>query len=443
MVDYSHQGSVSTGIYTGLWEDERPKHYRQGIAKIFPNGMMPLTALTSFGRTEKVNDPEFSFWEEDLAQSDVAIGGIFTNAILDAAYASGAVAGTTLYIQFTDNANGSYSKQFRAGHTVLIVNDADYNVQKRAQILSVVSINSTSAYIAVKMLQDDNSSGNKLDTANYCMIIGNANPELGVRPDAIVNRPRKLFNYTQIFRDSLSLSRTVMSTHLRTEDAYKKSKKDALEQHGLAMEKSLIWGYPYETTGTNGQPMRFSAGLFYWTETNAPSDNIDDYRLNSSYAGKTWIDKEGGMKWLNDRLEKIFRYGRPEKLAVCGSGALLGINEIVQNNGQFNFTTKTIGYGTQIIQWTTPFGVIYLKTHPLFSYISAFRNTMLLLEPENIKTRVITESHFKPDGSMDKSDTDGKDGKEEEFLGELGWEFVNSKSNGILYGVGLNNVLAQ
>lgn len=441
MTAYPHAGSLSTGFYVGKWSDQRPTSYRETIAKLYPNGSMPLTGLISRNPKEKVTDPTFNWWEQDFASRQVTVTGVYTNVACTTAYTSGGAVGSSLYVAFTDDNDGSYSKQFRAGQMVILLNSADYNVQKRAYVTAVVKSSATTAYCVARLIQADNSSGNTLSTANTMLIIGNTNPELGERPTEITYRPVKRTNYTQIFRNSLSISRTLQKTKLRTGSEYEHAKAEALEQHGLDMESALLWGYPYETTGSNGKPMRTTGGLFYWASTYAPSSHIDDYVLNTDYAGKDWTDAKGGLKWLNERLEILFRYGRSEKMAVCGSGALLALNELAMTTGQITLAPKDIAFGTSVIRWITPVGNIYLKTHPLMSYEATFRNTMLILEPENIKIRYIDDTFFKSDKTERESDSDGKDGKEEEFLTELGFEFKSAKTFGILYGVGSNNVL--
>ena|SRR3990167_5483722 len=52
---------------TGDWAtDERPKNFREYILWRRPNGSAPLTALLSKMKSEKVDDPEYAWWEEEL-----------------------------------------------------------------------------------------------------------------------------------------------------------------------------------------------------------------------------------------------------------------------------------------------------------------------------------------------------------------------------------------
>jgi len=44
--------------------DERPKNFREFILFRNPNGSAPITALMAKARSESVDDPEFSWWDE-------------------------------------------------------------------------------------------------------------------------------------------------------------------------------------------------------------------------------------------------------------------------------------------------------------------------------------------------------------------------------------------
>jgi hypothetical protein len=142
---------------------------------------------------------------------------------------------------------------------------------------------------------------------------------------------------------------------------------------------------------------------------------------------------------MSEELEVIFRYGRNSKLGLCGSGALLGLNKLAKAGATFQMTSATIAYGTKITEWVTPFGVLNLVTAPLMSHDPIFRNTIYVLEPENIKWRYIDDTFFKADDTERKSDDTGKDGREEEWLTEGGFEFRHAKTMGIMHNVGVES----
>jgi hypothetical protein len=304
----------------------------------------------------------------------------------------------------------------------------------------------------VKLLEaDDNSTqSHTLANADVCLVIGNINEEGAPMPSALAYDPTKFNNYTQIFRTPLSITRTARLTRLRTGDAYKEMKREALELHGIEMEKAFLFGIPTEGTGTLGKPERTTAGIKYFIQSGAAA-NVDDFRLNSTYTGKDWTDAGGGEEWFDSMLEVLFRYGKGEKLALCGSGAVAGINKLAKAGAQYTIQTGTGAYGIKVMEWITPFGTVYLKIHPLLSQEATTRNSMILLEPENLIYRYITDTTFFGEATTGTASpgslqTAGgtyarKDGTDEEFLTECGLELHHPATFMYLDGVGGDNIV--
>ena len=258
----------------------------------------------------------------------------------------------------------SLADRIRVGHQVLMRDQSDYSVDVVGKVTAVV-MNGSSSYAAVKLLEDDdNSSSHDLSDCDHLKVIGNINPEGGEMPPAIMLNPTKVYNYTQIFRNSLALTTTAIATQHRTENDYLKAKRECLEMHGIEMENAFLWGIPTENTGDNGKPERTTGGMIWFIRQNA-SSNCEDYTTNSTYSGQGRTT--GGEDWFKAMLEQIFRYGSNEKLALVGSGALLGIDKLAMTGGQVNLAPAQKTYGMQILTWYTPFGVLHMKTHPLFS----------------------------------------------------------------------------
>ncbi len=378
------------------------------------------------------------WWTKLLPTQAATITGVYTDSGLTAAYASGGVAGDSLYFKMAS----TDLIHFRVGHTVLLRDASDYTVDVVGKVTARTS-NGTSSSIAVKLLEaDDNSSySHDLSDCDKAMVIGSVNAEGAAMPTGLSYDPDKLYNYTQIFRTPLSITRTARKTKLRTGDAYKEMKREALELHGIEMEKAFLFGIPYEGTGDNGKPERTTEGLLTCLRTNN-SSGISDFQLDATYHGKNWLDDGGGEDWLMSYLETAFRYGRQEKLAVCGTGALLGVNKLAQANAHFTMTSTTKAYGINVTEWVTPFGVINLKTHPLFNIEATLRNSMLIFEPENCVYRYIDDTQFYAEGEAKAAaGTQGGriDGTQEEFLTECGLEYHHPYTAAFLNGVGLNH----
>jgi len=421
---------------TGDWtvEGQRPKNWREAVLYLYPNGMAPLTALLSKMGSEKVDDPEFNWYTKTLSQQAAAITGIYTNSGLSVAYTSGGVAGDTLYVRMS----AADASEIRDGHQVLFRDAASTTVDKNAKVVDVVSAGANS-YAAVKLLEDDNGSGADISDADRLLIVGSINAEGAAMPDAISYDPVKMYNLTQIFRTPLEITRTAKLTRLRTGDAYKELKREALEYHSIEMEKSFLWGIRSENTGTNGKPERTTQGLIPTIRTHAPSNCVRyaTWAAAQPTPPANWM--AGGDEFLDTMLEQVFRYGGRERLAFCGSGALLGINRLVKNSGQFEFNPSTKAFGIQVTEWITAFGKINLITHPLFSYEPTNRNTMVLFEPQHLKYRFITDTTFYADGEQKNTGYSRRDGLKEEFLTECGLEYHFPSNWAYLSGIGLDS----
>ena len=418
----------------GDWAtDQRPLNWREMILHEFPNGMAPLTAMLSMMPSETVDDPQFHWWTKSLASQGGAVTDVYNNSAMTTSYTSGGVAGDIQYVSVLL----AVAKEFRAGHVVLLRDASDLTVDLVAKVESVTLAGAVSK-IAVTLLEaDNNSSSNDMSEVDTILIIGNMNAEGALIPDAISYDPTKHTNYTQIFRTALNITDTARNTHLRTGDGYKELKRECLELHSIEMEKAFLWGIKTENT-VGSQPERTTQGLIPGIKANA-SANVFTYTSDSSFSGQTWI--QGGETWIDESLEVIFRRGKPEKMAFVGSGAMLGISRLAKTYGSIQLTPKTTDYGIAITTWITPFGVIHLKTHPLFSHEATNRNQMVVFEPSLLKYRYVQnrDTHFVSDKRRRENTNNGRDGTNEEFKTEAGLEQHHFAAAGILQGLNTLN----
>jgi len=421
---------------TGDWAtDERPKSWREGILYLYPNGSAPLTGLLSKLKEEVVTDPEFSWWTKLLPAQGGAVTDLYTDATLLTAYVTGATTGTVLYAKVAE----AVASEFRIGHQALLRVSTNLNVDVNAKVTGVTKAGANS-YISVRLLEaDDNGAGTTLGSCDTILIIGNINAEGAPIPDAIAYNPDKWFNFTQIFRTPLDITRTARKTKLRTEEAYKEAKRESLELHSIEMEKAFFWGIRTENVGVNGKPERTTMGLIQAIKTGAPG-NVFNYATDPDYNGDTWVTS--GEEWLDTVLEIAFRYGGSEKMAFAGSGAILGLNRLAKMSGQINITPMTTSYGLKVMQWVTPFGTINLMTHPLFSYELTTRNAMVIVDTSMLNYRYIDDTTFMGMDTNKVSPSHERiDGTKEEWLTECGLEYHHPLKFAYLMNVGKDNTL--
>ena len=405
-------GLFGVGSYVA---DERPKDWKEGISYLYPNGMAPLTALLSKMQSERATDPEFYWWTQVLASQRVA--GSMVTAVNGSTGATGVgAASATVYFKPTTAAEIT---NFRVGHQVMIrtAGSGAFTANYATDCLGkVTAVGSTT--ISIFIYATDSCSN--LALIDSCIVVGNVNAEGAAMPGAISYDPAKFYNKTQIWRTPLNITRTARQTSVRTKDKYARMKKEALEMHSIEMEKTFIYGVQNEITGSNGQPERSTDGLLKMIKTQAPG-NVDSYKTTSAVsASTTW--QNGGEVWIDTILELVFRYGDPERMGLCGNGVIMAINSLLKQKAQWKFEVTTGRYGMKALEWETPFGTIFLKSHPLLNMDPMERNTLIVIDPSDICYRFIQDTTFY--GMNDKQTTSqGRiDGTTEEYLTEAGLE---------------------
>lgn len=421
-------GMKGTGEFA---TDERPKDWRTGILYEYPNGVAPLTAIISMMKSNKAEDYEFNWWTKTLPEETAAVTGIFTDSALTAAYTIAALSeGSYLYLKMTE----ADVEKFRPGLVVHFTDISDTSKKGYGKITQLVK-NGANSYLAVKTIKDIAASG--ATGIDFVRIIGNINAQGASRPESMLNKPVKYSNFTQIFRDPLSLTRTAIQTKLRTVESRMEARREALEFHAIRMERAFIDGVAYEGIGDNGKPETATRGIIPFIEDQAP-DNVDSFTRNASFTG-TWLAQ--GKAFLDEKLELIFRFGDTEKLALVGSGALAAFNTLAESLGTINLVPRQVDYGLQVVEWVTPHGILYLMSDPLFTQDITRRNSMLVIEPNKLVFRYIQDTIFKSDveyDNMEASDL-GTDGTEEEFLTEAGLECHFPNHMGFLEDLGVDN----
>jgi len=409
----------------GDWAaDQRPKHWREMILYLYPNGSAPLTAMLSKMKSQKVSDPEYNWWTKNLASQSTAVSAVYGPSSDTGVNDAGATAGQFIWVDVTS------STEFRVGHQVLLRDASVVSSDCNAKVVEITS----ATKIKTKLLEDDPADPSAWDTI---MVIGSINAEGAGIPDALAYDPVKYYNYTQIFRTSLDITRTARKTRLRTGDQYKEMKRECLELHSIEMEKAFFHGIKSENTGSNSKPERTSQGIISFIKEHAAANVFNYTAADDSVASSAaWITS--GENYLDVNLEKVFRHGSQEKVAFCGSGAVLGINQLAKKAGQVQLRPRDGAYGLKVVEWLTPFGTLMLKTHPLFSYEATNRNRMVVVDPEKIQFNYIDDTFFKKDDQVKKGGSyGGLDATKEEFLTEGGLEMHHPLCHGIFDGVGL------
>ena len=377
------RGTLNWGV------DERPKNFREMILWRNPNGSAPLTALMARMKSESVNDPEFSWWEEEL------------NAIRVTMNATGASATSTA---FGLTAGGL---DLVPGD-ILLVEKAETATYDN-ELVEVSSVTSDTA-IVVKRGAANTTAANTGVSANLTKI-GNVYEEGSNSPDTSTRNPTKFTNYCQIFKTAYSITETAKLTYARTGDPLKNDKKRKMFDHSVAMEYAWMFGVSYEdTSGT--EPKRFTGGLREKITSNVKiyttSPTEDDF-LDQTY--------------------KVFDYDAGtagnERIVFAGNGFLNNLNKLARNSSstRINFDGSLKAYGMQLQRWILPQGTLYVRTHPLMNTHTRFTNSAFIIDPSAIIYRYMRDT--KMYDNIQSNDADTQKGQ---WLTEAGLEIRHEKT---------------
>lgn len=371
---------------TGDWAtDERPKNFREMILWRQPNGMAPLTALLSKMASESVDDPEFNWWEEQLNSVRLNLNGVMNTVT------------TTVVIVDADALN-------LVPGDLLLVETSD------ATTVEIVRVNGVASDTTFDVIRAQaGTSAAAIPDNTYLTRIGSVFSEGSTSPSVSARNPTKRTNYLQIFKTAYEITRTASKTRTRTGDPIKNDKKRRMFDHAVNMELAFMFGKPYETTGTNGKPLRMTGGLRHFISSNVTVFSTTPTETTFLNAVTPVFDFDGGAG--------------NERIIFAGNGALTSLNKLAKSGMQVRTDEVVKLYGMQLQRWIVPQGTFLLKTHPLMNTHGRYTNSMFVLDPSALKYRYLTDTTFQD--NIQANDADEIKGQ---WLTECGLEIRHERT---------------
>ena len=372
---------------TGDWAtDERPKNFREMILWRNPNGQAPLTALMSKMSSESVNDPEFNWWEEQLASVRVRVNGVITTTSV-----------TSIVVD-------SGALQLVVGD-VLLIETSDAST---AEIAIVAGVASDTAFDVTRAQAGTSAAAIADDT--YITKVSNVFAEGTTSPTVTSRNPTKVTNYCQIFKTAYEITNTAKETKTRTGDALKNDRKRKMFDHSISLEFAFMFGKSYETTGANGKPKRFTGGLRSFITTNATV-------FSTTPTETTFLNAITG----------VFDYNGSgagnERLIFAGNGALTSLNKLAKAGMQVRSDEVVKLYGMSLQRWVVPQGTFLIKTHPLMNTHGRYTNSMFVIDPSAIIYRYLRDT--REERNIQAPDADEEKGQ---WLTEAGLEIHHERT---------------
>lgn len=320
-------GLISTA---NLPTDLAKKSFSAMITRLMPNGTAPLFGLTALLKDETAANIEHGYFTKTM---------IFPVAVLNGAIADGTT--TVFTVQSTaDIVVGDELRADTTGEIVLVTSvpsSTQLVVQRGVGTVAAAAIGDT-----VSLYQ-----------------IGNAFEEGSVRPQAVAIIATRYVNYTQIFRNSWAVSKTLAAMPMIAGDGLvAESKGDCASLHALAIEKALFFGQKFIGT-RNGQPFHTMEGIVARVTAAAPSNIV------TLGATTNWTQFEAA---LDPTLQTVTdpKTGNIRTMFVGGTARRV-IHNIARLNSTYMIETMISSWGLQIDTIRAPRGTFEIIEHPLFN----------------------------------------------------------------------------
>lgn len=369
---------------TGDWgTDERPKNFREGILRYNPNGVAPIFALTAKAGKKSVDDPEFAWWNEG-------------NTIIRLQSAASHAAGVTLIVVDTADptsttmaANYGNALNLKEGDLLLVEPVTD-NATFDHELIQVTGVLSATQFTVTRGVGGTTAATIANDA--WLLHIGSSYAEGTGVPRSTSRNPIKFSNYIQIFKDTYELTGTADKTKTRTNNNYSEDKKRKMWKHSEGIEQAILFGRKHETTGDNGKPLRFMGGL----RSFIPAANVTVFA--TAPTPFTFMDA----------ISPIFEFDTgagDQRMAFAGQGALIALSKIFSQEVSYNVNDTVKVYGMEFNKFIMPGGTLLIKSHPLLSRNTLYRNSMFIVDFDAIKYVTMKE---RPDGKV-KDDVQAED----------------------------------
>jgi hypothetical protein len=391
----------------------RFQSHRREVFYFYPNGAAPLMGLLSLMKDQAIDDPRHNWNEKRLSENWGVAANISTTVVFystGVTVAAGKVtAATVAAANFTPTAGTQYAiklsatpeNTFRIGHIFrFVATNTSGNPEEVIGRINAINTSSdtpasTLGFTAVRTTAVAVDYDVSTHAGTQVAVIGSAFAE-GVQDESsgIYNEPVSPYNYTQIFRKPVTITGTALKTSAKFDEqgVFPDQSKEAAVDFAREMEWANFFGERNQLGSASTSITRYMGGILYFLKlweagstygnTAATADTDDTKRIISNTATTVSITQFDG--WM-ERVFRISNNKSTEKIAFCGSGALLTLNRLFKNNGmQTSSMPLKDTYGMDVRAYTSPSGTLYLKTHPLMSQNSVLRYNMMVVDLPNL-----------------------------------------------------------
>jgi len=308
---------------------------------------------------------------------------------------------------------------YTAADTVLKVANAAYftewdivHVPRTGENMRVISKDVDNNTITV--VRGWGSTAQPLNDQEPLMILGAAAAEGGLARKPNVQNPVPKYNYTQIFKHTVGVTRTQEHTKVYGPAELARQHKLKGIEHKVAIERAFLFGTRNITYGSDGQAIRTTGGLLSFLTENVwvvPNGVATEADFN---------------KWLED----VFSYGSDTKWALasprwCTTFDSWGREKLAIND----VASETAGF--RVKEYISSHGRLLIARHPLLQG-AVYGGHLIIVDIDYIRYRPLEGRDTKILTNRQEND---RDGRKDEYLTEAGIEVRLPKAHAVAKGL--------
>jgi len=286
------------------------------------------------------------------------------------------------------------------------------------QVNDVLYVPSTGEQMLVTAISGDaltvtrgwgETSGSAIADAATLVVLAPTFEEGTTSPTGISLSSSNVYNYTEIVKHAVQLTRTELGTDRYDETNPKlvERRKEIFLLHMEALERVFLFGQRKEDlTGTN--PKRSTRGALNWIST-----NVTD-------CGGTFTRAK-----MNSFLQSVYKYRKGNKVLFVGADLLDAIDSEIFSNGTVNLTPASKSFGLDVTTWISPYGSIKIAYHRVLSEVHSGYG--LCLDLDLCKYCYVDDTKLE----MNIQDND-YDGVKDQYITEAGLMLQGEKAHGLL-----------
>lgn len=259
---------------------------------------------------------------------------------------------------------------------------------------------------------------------DYLIRIGGVNAEGGAVVDAIALQREVVYTYTQIFKDTIKITRTMANIQMDSGGDYRDLQHRMIGiKHTLDMERSMFFGEYKVDTGTFAEIARSMKGVLEYVTTNVQTD-ADGILSKSDF--KYWLENYAGAHGKGNHK------GDMGKVVLVGSIIAEALGEWLEDK-QMITNENLQKLGMQCTKFQLASGKVFtIVNHNLMNQVPELQGMAICLDPTQLSKRFIANSDTKL--SVDLQ-SEGGDYILDQYLTECCLQLMLEKNHAVLKGV--------